>query len=162
MSDIENKDKNQNDKRKLNEYNNYIPIYFKDNALCSSGFCNSYRENISFIIDTEDKNTKLNKSDVDSSSLSLMVNLFKGCYSLESKDFSNFDSFHVFEMGEMFEVCTSLKSLNLSNFYTPILYHMNSVFIGCISLKTIEYMNYLFNGCTALELFSLSFYFIIN
>ena len=60
MTDKRNISKNI--QRYLNEYDNYIIIYFKEDVSYPSGFYNYYRKNTSFIINTK-YNTILNKGD---------------------------------------------------------------------------------------------------
>ena len=45
------------------EYDNFIVLYFKENCNYSEGFRNKYRKDISFIINRENNNTKIDSGE---------------------------------------------------------------------------------------------------
>ena len=109
LADIDNKYKNRMSPRKLDESNNYIIIYFRENFIYPTGLYNSYREDISYIIKTDDQNNKLNKTSFFSidkeygieihfdEKVTNLNNFFSIDYDMNmqyliSVDFSNFDS----------------------------------------------------------------------
>ena len=73
-------------------------------------------------------------SKIDSTTVSSMKELFKGCVNLKSVNFTDFDSSKVTDMSSMFEECTSLASLDLSNLATTKLGVVSSMFSGCSNL----------------------------
>ena len=68
--------------------------------------------------------------------------MFFNCYSLESLDFSNFNTQNITNMEGMFKNCNSLKSLNLSTFSTQKVTNMGYMFYDCQSLKSIDLSNF--------------------
>ena len=94
------------------------------------------------------------------------LNMFSGCSSIISIDFSNFDASGISTMKEMFLSCTSLEYVNLTNFVTKGCKNMESMFNGCSSLKTLDLssfnttqvtnMDMMFSGCSSLTSLDLS------
>ena len=74
----------------------------------------------------------------DSSKITNMENLFKGCSELEEIDFTNFNTSLVSSMGLMFSGCSKLKELDISFFDTSSLIDMHDMFYGCKQLKVID------------------------
>ena len=105
----------------------------------------------------------LDLSGFSTSKVTDMSFMFQNCSSLVSLDLSNFDVSNVSAMQSMFEGCSALTSLDLSNFSTTCLVSASSMFSGCSSLTTLdisaldtssvtaEYMDGIFEGCTALR-----------
>lgn len=60
----------------------------------------------------------------------LMSGMFSGCSSLKELDLSSFDTSNVVDMSDMFSGCTKLKTLNLSNFKTDNEYIYDDMFAG--------------------------------
>ncbi len=54
-------------------------------------------------------------------------------------DWTNLDTSNVYDMSEMFENCVKLTELDLSSFDTSNVYDMSSMFLGCSSLKSITF-----------------------
>ncbi len=82
---------------------------------------------------------------------------FKSMTSIEHLDYINISN--VKYMDYMFSRCESLEELDLRSFNVENVFYANDMFYGCSSLKTIycndrweiEYMFYIFDGCTALQ-----------
>ena len=84
---------------------------------------------------------------------------------IEHVDFSHFDSSEITSLEGLFKGCTSLKSVNMINFNTPQLTTMQDMFNGCSnlisvdlsSLTTSKVSNFqnLFKGCTNLKLMNI-------
>ena len=82
--------------------------------------------------------TSLDVSKWNISKVTNMSEMFSGCMGLASLDLSNFDTSQVTNMSNMFNYCTSLTSLDLSNFNTSQVTTMDGMFIGCESLRDIK------------------------
>ncbi len=101
-----------------------------------------------------------NISNLDTSKITNMAQMFYGCSSLTNLDLSSFDTSHVTGMECMFEGCSSLTSLNISSFRTNNVTSMASMFYNCRSLTNIDLskfdtsrvtsMNRMFTDCQAL------------
>ena len=74
----------------------------------------------------------------NTSNVTDMESMFRGCSGLTSLDVSSFNTNMVTDMSYMFKGCTSLTSLTLSNFNTSNVTYMDSMFYGCSKLKTIR------------------------
>ena len=79
---------------------------------------------------------------LDTSKVTDMSNMFKGCESLKELDLSSFDTSKVADMSGMFEACKSLKELDLSSFDTSKVTSMRCLFYGCESLKKLDLSNF--------------------
>ena len=82
--------------------------------------------------------TSLDLSNFDTSQVTNMSDMFGGCMGLTSLDVSNWNTSQVTNMSNMFNYCTSLTSLDLSNFNTSQVTTMDGMFIGCESLRDIK------------------------
>ena len=79
-------------------------------------------------------------SGFDTSRVTNMNNMFKGCNNLETIKFgNNFCISNVIYMEGMFEDCYKLISLDLSMFDTVKVTNMNNMFKGCNNLETIKF-----------------------
>ena len=74
---------------------------------------------------------------LDTSNVTNMSSMFKGCSSLTTLDLSSLNTSKVTIMHEMFSGCTSLTSLNLSNFDTSKVTNMGYMFFSCSSLTDV-------------------------
>ena len=81
--------------------------------------------------------TSLDLSNFKTEKVQNMSFMFSGCQNLTSLDLSNFKTKNVQNMWRMFYGCKSLTSLNLSNFNTENVYDMSEMFYECNSLQTI-------------------------
>ena len=78
----------------------------------------------------------------NTSNLTDMNSLFKGCNNVKIINYSNFDTSLVTDMSNLFNGCEKLISVNLSKFNTEIVTNMNSMFANCSSLKSIDLFNF--------------------
>lgn len=101
------------------------------------------------------KLTTINNLDkLDTSNVTSMVQMFKGCNNITS--ISDLDTSNVTDMSEMFFDCVNL--ISISNLDTSKVTDMTYMFGGCASLTSIPnldtsnvaYMNSMFSGCTHL------------
>ena len=74
----------------------------------------------------------------DSSKVTNMDNLFKGCSELDEIDFTNFNTTFVTSMASMFSGCSKLIELDISLFDTSSVIDMHDMFYGCEQLKLID------------------------
>ena len=81
--------------------------------------------------------TNLNTSEVTT-----MRQMFYGCSRLTSLNLSNFKTKNVTDMGSMFMGCSSLTSLNLSNFNTENVQSMWRMFYECKNLTSLDLSNF--------------------
>ena len=89
--------------------------------------------------------TSADLSNIDTSKITSMSNLFTGCSNLTSLNISNWNVSNVTNMTNMFSVysgmfrtqpaCSSLTTLDLSNWDTSNVTNMNSMFNGCSRLS---------------------------
>ena len=103
----------------------------------------------------------LNTSEVTS-----MMNMFRGCEQLASLDVSHFNTAKVTTMSCMFCNCSSLTSLGVSGFNTSQVTNMTDMFYGCSGLTSLDLrgfntskvtnMNAMFKGCSSLASLDLS------
>ena len=82
-----------------------------------------------------------NVSNLDTSQVTNMSNMFYACMGLTSLDLSNFDTSKVTNMSDMFGGCMGLTSLDLSNWNISKVRDIGSMFKGCASLRTIKINN---------------------
>ena len=105
---------------------------------------------------------------LNTSSVTDMSEMFKGCGSLADIDLSNFDTSHVTDMHGMFRGCSGLASIDLSTFDTSNVTDMSDMFnmewdgpvyIGLDGLFTscnVTDMHDMFRGCNNLQTLDLS------
>ena len=166
-----------------NEYDNYIVLYYNHDCSYLSGFNNSYRNDIDFIINKENNYSRISISEefnihkgfgieiYFNKPIKNLEHFFDAYYDGNMKylvfvDFSNFDTSNIITMFYMFYRCSSLKSLDLSNFDTSKVTDMTFMFAGCSSLESIDLSNLdtskvinmhsMFGGCSSLKSINLS------
>ena len=94
----------------------------------------------------------LNSSNFDTSLVSDMSNMFKGCTALSNLDLSSLNTSNVTTMNNMFDGCENLTSLNLSSFDTSKVKTMNDMFSSCPNLTKLTLSkNFKFVGSTGLK-----------
>ncbi|UZN42446.1 BspA family leucine-rich repeat surface protein [Lactobacillus sp. IBH004] len=94
----------------------------------------------------------LNSSNFDTSLVSDMSNMFKGCTALSNLDLSSLNTSNVTTMNNMFDGCDNLTSLNLSSFDTSKVKTMNDMFSSCPNLTKLTLgKNFKFVGSTGLK-----------
>ena len=74
----------------------------------------------------------------NTSNVTDMDSVFKGCKVLKSLDVSSFDTSKVTDMGYMFDVCKSLTSLDLSGWNMSNVTNTTDMFYACPNLSTIR------------------------
>ena len=82
--------------------------------------------------------TSLDLTRFDTSKVTSMSGLFSGCGSLTSLDLTCFDTSKVTDMRWMFSGCGSLTSLDLTRFDTSKVTDMGWMFSGCGSLTSLD------------------------
>ena len=97
----------------------------------------------------------------NTSKVTNMYSMFKGCSNLTSLDVGSFDTSNVTDMGSMFANCSNLAELDLRNFNTSNVVYMQEMFYGCSSLTSLDLsgwnmsnvtsMRDIFDGCGSLE-----------
>ena len=108
----------------------------------------------------------LNVSNLDTSQVTNMSNMFYACMGLTSLDLSNFDTSQVTNMSDMFGGCMGLTSLDVSKWNTSKVTNMSEMFSGCMGLASLDLSNFdtsqatnmsnMFNYCTSLTSLDLS------
>ena len=103
----------------------------------------------------------INMSNLDTSNVTDMSNMFNNCSALTSIDVSGFDTSNVVNMSNMFSSCSSLTSLNVSNFDTSKVTDMSYMFNDCVGLTSLNLSNFdtsnvvsmegMFYNCSGLE-----------
>ena len=78
----------------------------------------------------------------NTSNVKSMTSMFYGCNNLASLDLSNFDTSKVTNMWYMFRDCKNLASLDLSNFDTSKVTDMQYMFYNCNSLINLNLSNF--------------------
>ena len=84
------------------------------------------------------KETTNVKSFFDSSQVTNMDNLFKGCNELDEVDFTNFNITLVTSMASMFSGCSKLTELDISLLDTSSVIDMHDMLYGCELFKLID------------------------
>ena len=100
-------------------------------------------------------------SNVDTSNVTNMRNMFLDCTNLTSLDLSSFDTSNVTDMGYMFWACYSLSSLDVSTFVTSKVIDMAGMFMECGGLSSLDVSGFntsnvssmfqMFQGCSGLS-----------
>ena len=103
---------------------------------------------------------------LNTSQVTPMGSMFRGCSSLTSLDLSSFNTSQVADMSGMFFDCSSLTTLDLSSFDTLKVRSMSWMFSACPSLTTLDLscfdtsqvtcMRGMFLGCSSLTSLDLS------
>ena len=82
--------------------------------------------------------TNTTMTELNTSKVTTMKNLFNNCSKLTSLDLSKFETKKVKDMEGMFRICTTIQNLNLSNFNIEQVTTLEGIFSGCNSLETIN------------------------
>ena len=77
-------------------------------------------------------------SDVDTSAVTNMHNMFGNCTNLSYLNIQNFDTSNVTNMECMFYNCKALQKIDLSNFNTAEVENMYGMFCGCESVNSLN------------------------
>ena len=84
----------------------------------------------------------LNVSNLDTSKVTNMYDMFYSCRGLTSLDVSKWNTSQVTNMGSMFSGCSGLTSLDLSKFDTSQVTNMSGMFTGCMGLTSLDLSNF--------------------
>ena len=74
----------------------------------------------------------------NTSKVTVMGDMFRGCSGLTSLDVSNFNTSNVTLMASMFRGCSGLTTLDLSGWNISNVTYMNSMFVNCTKLKSLD------------------------
>jgi len=98
---------------------------------------------------------------VDTSQMTSMWQMFRGCSQLQSLDVSGWDVSKVTRTGLMFYGCSQLQNLDVSNWDTSNFVAVDSMFYQCYQLQTLNVSNWdtssvtnmreMFVGCSQLQ-----------
>ena len=77
-------------------------------------------------------------TNLDTSDVTTMLNMFRDCSNLVTLDLSNFNTEKVTDTRDMFRNCTSLTTLDLSKFNTKNVKDMRGMFRDCTSFKSLD------------------------
>ena len=105
-------------------------IKVKFNPDCSQMFANTTGRESSI--------QNIDFSGADTSKVTNMSTMFRGCYSLTSLNLSNFDTSNVTDMSWMFICCDNLRTLDLKNFNTTNVTDMSRMFELCENLTSLD------------------------
>ncbi len=86
--------------------------------------------------------TALDLSRFDTSRVTNMSYMFSSCSSVTSLDLSGFDTGNVTNMSHMFNECKGLASLNISSFNTSKVTTMQAMFQNCNAIKVLDLSNF--------------------
>ena len=90
-------------------------------------------------------------TNLDTSEVTDMGEMFYDCYNLKKLDLSNFNTTKVTTIVDMFFYCVSLKTLDLSKFNTKAITHMGGVFQECRSLKSLNLSGFDTSNVTTMD-----------
>ena len=88
------------------------------------------------------KMTSCDVSQLNTSKVTDMRDMFSGCSSLASLDVSNFDTSKVTNMSRMFNYCSKLTTLDVSGWNTSKVTNMTSMFYCCFELSSLNVSNF--------------------
>ncbi|MEE0898269.1 MAG: BspA family leucine-rich repeat surface protein [Acutalibacteraceae bacterium] len=116
--------------------------------------------------------TAMDLSQLDTSNVTTMANMFYECRALTTLDLSNFDTNAVTNMPYMFYDCRALTTLDLSSFDTSAVKTMANMFYECRALTTLDLSSFdtsavtnmrsLFAGCGVLTTIYASLAFVVT
>ena len=142
------------DAKEINKklYENNIELYFNDKKI---------KFDYKLKVNAKREKKEINIRFKFKKNLTNMSYMFYNCSSLNSIDFSRFNTDKVTNMSWMLYNCSSLNSIDLSSFNTDNVINMNHMFYNCSSLKSIDLssfytdnvinMRYMFNNCSSLK-----------
>ena len=115
---------------------------------------------------TSESLEEIDFSDVDTSEVTIMNDLFFGSKFLKKIDLSSFDTQNVTSMNYMFALCSNLESVEFGNIDTSNVKDLTFMFTHCDNLKKVDLskfdtsslqdFSYLFSYCVNLEEANLS------
>ena len=95
--------------------------------------------------------TSLDVNKFDTSNVTTMSYMFSDCYSLTSLDVKNFDTSNVTDMSYMFDYCNGLTSLDVSNFDTSQVTDMSWMFYECTHLTSLDLRSFDTSNVTSMS-----------
>lgn len=128
-----------------------VPIYYGYDEDGDLGVIHWYEDsNKTMKISTQEPGVKI--------IINSMKDMFSGCTSLKTVDFSNLDASSVNDMSNMFYGCSSLTTVNLNVLNMNMVVNASSMFEGCSSLAELDMSNftmspeasYMFKDCSSL------------
>ena len=129
-----------------NEYSNINGVVF-DPSFASARPKNTYNWFAGMIfLDDITGIEYLNTSEVTN-----MANMFKGCINLTAIDLSHFNTSKVTDMEYMFYDCQQLSQLDVSHFNTSNVTNMEGMFDGCQRLSQLDVTNFNTSNVTNME-----------
>lgn len=123
-------------------------ILTEPNFLDMSDIDTSRITDMSNLFEYEKTIKKLDLSRWNTSNVKSMKNMFNGCISLNTLDLSSFDTSNVSDMTNMFGNCEKLTILDLSNFDTSNVTDMFYMFAGCRNLISVDLTSFNTNNVT--------------
>ena len=90
-------------------------------------------------------------TNLDTSEVTTMLNMFRDCSSLVTLDLSNFNTTKVTDIRDMFRNCTSLTTLDLSKLNTAKVIDMRGTFRACTSLTRLDLSSFDTSGVKTLD-----------
>ena len=114
------------------------------------------------IITNSDLLKTLDASNLNTSQINKMTQMFSGCTSLASLNVSNWDTSQVTEMDSVFYGCSGLTTLNLSNWDISQVKFINGMFRQCSGLASLDlshfdiakayaFSTWMFYNCSSLK-----------
>lgn len=108
----------------------------------------------------------LNIHRLNTTNVTNMASMFKGCSSLTTLDLNNLDTINTTDMSSMFANCSSLETLDVSGLDTSEVTNMQLMFNGCSKLKSLDVlglnvhnvvdMSKMFGNCSGLTFLDIS------
>ena len=123
-------------------YFNYWPWYeYRDSitTVKASGTGFVYAQYMFYDLE---KAESIDVSNLDTSNVTSLHNMFNRCKALSSLDLSGFETSNVTDMSWMFNHCEGLQSVNVSSFDTRKVKDMSEMFFCCESLSSINLSNF--------------------
>ncbi len=132
----------------LNQNGAYTPVWGENStAITKVVFDESFKQArpttcLRWFKDCNNLKTIENLQYLNTSEVTQMNSMFKGCKNLTELDLSNFNTEKVTDMNNMFESCQNLTSLDLSSFNTAQVTNMSNMFEHCKSLTSLDLSNF--------------------
>lgn len=95
--------------------------------------------------------TNIDMTNLDTSHVINMAQMFGGCYALESIDMSNFNTNVVVDMSSMFTNCRNITTIDVSGFNTSNVTNMSGMFNSCYKLVSLDLSNFNTSNVTNME-----------
>ena len=119
--------------------NDYSPPWYENSAITSVEFRGTIRPTTcDSLFHGLYSLESIDFTGFDTSNVTDMDYMFSSCEALTSLDVSNFDTSNVTDMSHMFEWCYALTSVDVSGWNTSNVVDMNSMFYECESLTSLD------------------------